>query len=156
MSNEPDRDRPEPDPEVEIEEVEAEAGIPTAEDSQVAPPAPAAAGPARKKPIMPPSRIALLVFVIAAAVVIVIEWNVRSAYTRTVNDLQAALDEGLQTPPGLDREGVEEHIHGSPSREYDEENRIETLTWKGLLNTHSLEIAYERSDLVGGIRTPED
>jgi hypothetical protein len=110
------------------------------------------AEPVAKKPLLPPSRIAFLVFVIVAAVAIVLELRAKGGYTRTVERLNQEWEKAQESAEGFYRDDLEELIHGSPWRAYDEENRTETFTWRGI-RAHRLEVQYGNLDFVENYRT---
>ena len=110
------------------------------------------AEPAKKKPLLPPSRIAFLIFVIVAAVAIVLEYRAKGAYTRTVEGLNQKWEKAQEAGEGLYRDDLEELIQGSPSRARDEQNRTETFTWRGI-RAHRLEVQYGNLDFVETFRT---
>jgi hypothetical protein len=109
--------------------------------------------PAKKKPAMPPYRIALLVFVLIAVVAIIFELRARSAYTGTVEAIDQATEEAEQAGDGLYAEDLEKLIKGSPSREKNEETKTETFTWRGI-KAHRLEVQYGVGGFVSSYRTP--
>jgi hypothetical protein len=108
--------------------------------------------PAKKKPLLPPSRIAFLIFVIVAAVAIVLEYRAKGDYTRTVELLNEKWEEAQESGDGFYRDDLEDLIQGSPSRVRDEANRTETFTWRGI-RAHRLEVQYGNLDFVEGFRT---
>ncbi|MBC8871274.1 MAG: hypothetical protein H8E44_17750 [Planctomycetes bacterium] len=112
------------------------------------------AGRPPKKSKMPPSRIAFLVFVLVAAVAIVVELRARRSYTRTVEALNQAFEKQDQEGTGLYRKDLEKLIHGSPSRQSDELARTETFTWRGI-RTHHLQVQYGDLDFVSSYSTPQ-
>jgi hypothetical protein len=110
------------------------------------------AQPAKKKPLLSASRIALLLFVIVAAVAIVFEWRARGSYTRTVELLNERWDKAQESGEDFYRDDLEELIQGSPSKVYDEETRTETFAW-GMIRARRLEVEYGDLDVVKSFRT---
>jgi len=107
-----------------------------------------------KKSKMPPSRIAFLVFVLVATVAIVVELRARRSYTHTVESLNQAFEKLDQEGTGLYRKDLEQLIHGSPSRQSDEQARTETFTWRGI-RAHRLRVQYGNFGLVSSYSTPQ-
>ena len=105
-----------------------------------------------KKRALPPSRIAFLVFVAAAAVVIVVELWARWGYSRTVKGLDQTYEAAQQKGTGLYREDLEKLLCGSPGREYDQQKQQEIFTWRGI-RTHRLQVLYDEGEFVASYRT---
>jgi hypothetical protein len=136
MNDEPEQDRPQVD---DSEEVQPEGPPPSAQAEEV-PFEEQAAAPA-KKPRSRVWRIACLVFVVIAAVLIVLEFRARQGYTRTVEEFDQAWQAAQQEGKGVYREDLDKLIHGGPSRELDQKRGMETFTWRGL-RTYRLEVQY--------------
>jgi hypothetical protein len=152
MASEPEQERPEGDEEERVDDVGTE-GEPSSEESQEAlSPAEGAERPAKKR-AMPPSRIAFLIFVVIASVAIVFEWRARTGYTRTVEALEQAYQTAQEKGKAFYREDLEKVIHGSPSRERDEQARTEMFTWRGI-RPHRLKVEYGNLDFVHNYSTP--
>ena len=126
---------------------------PTAEQDEVLTQNESAQRPPKKSK-MPPSRIAFLVFVLVAAVAIVVELRARRSYTRTVEALDRAFEKLDQEGTGLYRKDLEQLIQGSPSRQSDEQARTETFTWRGI-RAHRLRVQYGNFGLVSSYSTPK-
>lgn len=105
-----------------------------------------------KKPVMPPSRIAFLIFVAVSLVVIGVELRARWTYSDTVQELDQAWDAAQAKGVGIYRADVEKLVHGSPSRVYDEQQRTETLRWRGVF-VYGLETRYDRGDFLATYKT---
>ena len=106
-------------------------------------PEPAAPAQETKKPMLPPSRIILIIFVIAAAVVIFIELRARLAFESTDSAISQAFDEAEKEEGDLlTREKVEELTSGSPEIEK-EAGGWEVMTWSGVLQPYKLRLQYE-------------
>lgn len=103
-------------------------------------PASQSGGSQAKKPIMPPSRIAVIVFVLIAAVVIYLELRARSGQDKSYKAIDAAMVEGENSGDGLYKDKVEELLVGSPSRNV--QGNTEVLTWRGPLRAHKINITY--------------
>lgn len=99
---------------------------------------------------MPPSRIAFLVFAVVAALAIVLELRARWSYTGTVESLNQAFEKAEM---GFYREDLEKLVRGSPSRDYNEQTRTETFTWRGI-RAHRLEVQYGKMNFVERYGTP--
>jgi hypothetical protein len=110
------------------------------------------AEPVAKKPLLPPSRIAFLIFLIVAAVAIVLELHARRGYSRTVEDLNQAWERAQESGKGVYRDDLEELIHGWPSRAYDQEKRTEIFTWRGF-RAHRLEVQYGSLNFIENYQT---
>jgi hypothetical protein len=81
------------------------------------------------------------IFVVIAAVLIVLEFRARQGYTRTVEEFDQAWQAAQQEGKGVYREDLDKLIHGGPSRELDQKRGMETFTWRGL-RTYRLEVQY--------------
>jgi len=151
MSDQPEQDRADGELDHGSEDTSQES-LQTPEQDETLAQGEAAEG-ATKKSKMPPSRIAFLVFVLVAVVVIVVELRARRSYTRTVESLNQAFEKGDQAGTGLYRKDLEKLIQGSPSRQYDEQTYTETFTWRGI-RAHRLRVQYGNLDLVNSYDTP--
>jgi len=136
MSTEPENDRPEQAEENAAEEISRQ------EETAAAP----------KKRALPPSRIVFLVFVALAGIVIVIELRARWTYTSTVERIDQAWETASEEGKGLYRGDLDKLIGGSPTREYDQKLRLETITWRGI-RSHGLEVQYGQGDFVTNYKT---
>ena len=112
----------------------------------------AAAERPAKKPVMPPSRIAFLIFVAVSLVVIGVELRARWAYSDTIRELDQAWDAAQAKGVGIYRADVEKLLHGSPSRVYDEKQRTETFRWQGVF-AYGLETRYVAGDFLATYKT---
>ena len=110
------------------------------------------AQPAKKKPLLPPSRIAFLIFVIVATVAIVFEWRARGNYEATVNSLSQEYEEVQESGAGFYRDDLMDLIQGSPSSVRDEASGTEIFTWQGI-RAHRLEVQYGNLDFIESFRT---
>ena len=99
-----------------------------------------------KKPALPPSRIALLIFVLAAAVVIVLEVHARWQCTGSYKAIEDALAKDEEQGKGLYRKDLDELLCGSPSREM--VGGTETFTWRGILRSYRMKIDYGVGEFV--------
>jgi DNA-directed RNA polymerase subunit RPC12/RpoP len=108
-------------------------------------------GPA-KKPIMPPSRIAFLVFVIVAGGAAFMEWRAKSSFSATVEAVGKAFGEAQQRGDGLYREDLMEVIKGSYSTEKNDSARTEIFTWRGI-RAHRLQVQYGSGEFVRDYKT---
>jgi hypothetical protein len=102
-----------------------------------------------KKPAMPPSRIAFLVFVLAAVVVIVLELRARWQFTASYQAVQEELAKGEEDGRTLYRKDLDKFLRGSPVRE--PQQGAETLTWQGVLRSYRMKISYGLGEFVLGI-----
>jgi len=111
-------------------------------------------GPAEKpkKPALPPSRIAVLIFVAVAAVVIVLELRARMAFNSSYEAIDAAMINAEQTGKSFYRKDVGQLLSGSPTREADQDNS-ELLTWHGILQTYRIRVYFGAGDFVQRIQT---
>ncbi len=94
---------------------------------------------APKKPLLPPSRIAVIVFAVVAMVVIVLEMRTRSQWDRTYKAIQKKFDED-DSGEGIDKSVAENLIQGSPTREAT--NESELFVWSGILNSYKMRLRY--------------
>ena len=109
--------------------------------------------PEKKKPLLPPSRIAFLIFLVVAGVVIVMELSAKWPYEKSVRAIEEKMPENLegeeaQKQPGLYRQDLDELLSGNPIRQPDEENRRETITWNGALKFYRVKLRYARGGYV--------
>lgn len=98
-----------------------------------------------KKPVLPVSRIVVIVFVIVAAIVIVLEVRVRSQWNATYQAIAAEIE---QEAP-VSKKDVDQYIKGSPRRESPDKNQ-EVFIWSGLLRKYRMRLRYS-GDMVVGI-----
>lgn len=171
MSNEPEQDRQEDVQEtvpVESEEdrpqdfqdtvpLESEAVSPQApqepgQDESQPPEEEEKPAAEPKKRFLTPSRIVFLIFVAAAAVVIVLELRARLPYESSVKAVQQAWDEAKETG-SLFRNELSGLLSGSPHREYDEEEGKEVIAWDGLLRSYRIRLQYGRGGFVNNYET---
>lgn len=151
MSDEPENVRPQKVPQQGQEEVRLEEeDLGAAERESIE--GQEAKRPVKKKPAMPPSRIAFLIFAAVAVVAIIVEAQARWGYSQTVKQLQQTWEEVQSTGEGLYRKDLEELVHGWPSREYDQQNQIETFAWRGI-RSHRLRVRYSSGEFVVGFET---
>jgi len=123
---------------------------------------PAAGGPqapqAPEKPSvfpawMPPSRIAVLVFVVIAVVVIAWELNARWAWEGSFKAVGDALDEGDRSGKGFFKKDIDKLLSGSPTRTPDGKD-AEMFTWSGLLQSYRMRVQYDSSGSVIRVEQP--
>lgn len=100
-----------------------------------------------RKPIMPPSRIAVLAFVVMGVIVILFQWQAKSGQDSTYKAISAAMKE-KETKGGLFQKDIAPYIHGSPAREENKQEHTELFTWKGVLQSYSFELAYGQNGFV--------
>ena len=136
------------------EEIRLEAEDPGAQDPKVVSQQRSAepGTKAPKKRRLPPSRIAFLIFVAAAAVVIGLELPALWAYSRTVKGLDQKYEAAQQQGKGLYRKDLDKLLCGSPARKYDQEKQKESFTWRGI-RTHQLQVQYGEGGFVASYRT---
>jgi len=106
--------------------------------------------PKPKKPFLPPSRIALLIFVAVAAVVIVLELRAEWAFNASYEAVDRVIAEGYSTGATVYRENIGEYLSGSPTREVEGDSEI--FTWNGPLRDHSMRLEYGVAGMVMKIR----
>jgi hypothetical protein len=87
-------------------------------------PEPQTPGPKPKKPLLPPSRIAVLIFVIVGVVVIVLQYRARSAFQASFQAVDEAMAEANAQGQPLYREDLDELLQGSPVRQAGQADRI--------------------------------
>ena len=116
-------------------------------------PEPAGPSPKTKKPLLPASRIVLLIFVAAAAVVIFLEFQARRACDNTYMAIDEAVTEAESKGGNLIRRNLDQLIQGSPQREYDDQANVEVFTWHGLLKPYRMRVEYGDGDHVKRIST---
>jgi hypothetical protein len=107
--------------------------------------------PEPKKPILPPSRIAVLVFVVVGVIVIIFQWQAKSGWDSTYKAISAAIKE-REDKGGLFQKDLAQYIHGSPAREEDKQTHTEVFTWKGIVQSYSFEVQYDQNGFVKAIR----
>jgi hypothetical protein len=95
-----------------------------------------------KKPLLPPSRIALIALVIVALIVFFFQYQARSACEGTCKAVMNAMKEGESTKADFKKKDVNKHILGSPTRETQEGG--ERFTWKGVLWSYHMRLQYDR------------
>ncbi|HUT13295.1 MAG TPA: hypothetical protein VMY42_22600 [Thermoguttaceae bacterium] len=104
---------------------------------------------APKRPLLPPSRIVLILVLVAAVVVFVLELRAKSAYEKSyqaIDDAMAAADEKNET---LEKTAVDDLLQGDLEREADEASNTELFTWKGLYRVYEMKLTYRRNDDTG-------
>ena len=104
-------------------------------------------GPGPQKPLLPLSRIVVLIFVAAAAVVIVLELRARAAYNSSYEAVDQAIAEGETSGEGFFKKDVDPLLRGSPVREADPSGG-ETFTWRGIVRSYKLRLSYGPGDFV--------
>ncbi len=153
MNDESDQNRADGERDHDLgEEMSPELEQAAEQGDEVLQPVETSEGPARK-PKMPPSRIAFLVFVVVAAVAIVVELSARRNFTRSVETLEKALEKGGKDGSAVYRKDLDKLFYGSPSKQYDEKTSTETFTWRGI-RAHRLEVEYGVMEFVSGFKTP--
>jgi len=90
-----------------------------------------------KKPVMPISRIVVIVFVIVAAIVIVWELRVRSQWDATYKAVASQIDDE-QNP--LSKKDLDKLIRGSPRREPNQNQEL--FIWSGILQKYRMRLHY--------------
>lgn len=159
MNDGSDQNRADGEPDRDLgEEMSPQLEQAAEQGDEVLQPVETSEGPARKSK-MPPSRIAFLVFVVVAAVAIVVELSARRNFTRSVEALDQALEKGEKYEKGekggsaVYRKDLDELFYGSPSKQYDEKTSTETFTWRGI-RAHRLEVEYGVMEFVSRYKTP--
>ena len=104
-----------------------------------------------KKPLLPPSRIAFLIFVIVAAVVIVFELRARRAFQASYQAIDQAMTEANKEGKALYRDDLGQHLSGSPKRETNAAGEV--LTWRGVLKSYRIRLEYGAGGFVEGVKT---
>jgi hypothetical protein len=104
-------------------------------------------GPGPRKPLLPISRILVLIFVAAAAVVIVLELRTRAIYNSSYEAIDAAIAAGEESGEGFFKKDVDPLLRGSPVREADPGGG-ETFTWRGILRPYKMRLSYGPGDFV--------
>ncbi len=112
----------------------------------------------KKKPLLPLSRILLLIFVAVAGVVIVMEYRAKSAYESTVAAFEKAMpnrkdSEEDQTKPGLYEQDLDDLLVGSPTRQPDSATGTEVIAWNGALKSYRVKLRYMHQGLVAELST---
>ncbi len=102
--------------------------------------------PRPKKPLLPPSRIAFLIFVVIAAVVICLEFRARTAFKKTYQAVDDAMTEGNKTGRAVYKEDVEKLLRGSPRRKPDGSGEV--FTWRGVLRRYQMRLEYGQGGFV--------
>jgi len=102
-----------------------------------------------KKPAFPPSRIAFLIFVLAAVVVIALELRARWQFTGSYRAIEAELAKEEGDSQTLYRKDLDQFLRGSPVREL--QQGVETFTWRGVLRSHRMKVTYGMGEFVLGI-----
>ena len=97
--------------------------------------------PQPKKPLLPPSRIAFLIFVVAAAVVIVIEFRARLNFNANYQAVGAAMTAADEKNEALVESEIADLLKGTYTREADRANS-ELFTWEGLLKSYRMRVYY--------------
>lgn len=105
---------------------------------------------APKKPLLPPSRIAVIVFAIVAAIIVVFELRARSQWDGTYQALSKQLEDH---PDGFPKSVVEEHLKGNPTREVTKDSEL--FTWSGVLQKYYMRLGYS-ADTVLSIAPTKD
>ena len=103
--------------------------------------------PGPKKPLLPVSRILVLIFVVVAAGVIVLELRTRAAYNSSYEAVDAAIAAGEESGEGFFKKDVDPLLRGSPEREADPGGG-ETFTWRGILQSYKMRLSYGAGDFV--------
>ena len=104
------------------------------------------AGESRKKPILPPSRIAVIVLVVAATVVAVFELRARSCYNNTFEAIGKAMDWEESKESGkkpIAREDLVDLLYGDPKRNLSEDEKSELFTWSGVYRSYRMRVHYK-------------
>jgi hypothetical protein len=105
-----------------------------------------------KKPALPPSRIAFLIFVLAAVVVIALELRARWQFTGSYQAVQEELSKGEEDGRMLYRKDLDGFLRGSPVRET--QQGAETFTWRGVLRSYRMKVSYGVGEFVQAIEQP--
>jgi|GEM_PF-2454880 hypothetical protein len=90
-----------------------------------------------KKPVLPISRIVVIVFVIVAAIVIVWELRVRSQWDATYKAVASQIEDE-QKP--LSKKDLDKLIQGSPQRKPDKNQEL--FIWQGILQKYRMRLHY--------------
>jgi len=105
----------------------------------------AAARKPKKKPILPPSRIAVIVFAVVGLIVIAFQWHAKSGWDNTYKGIAAVID---NEETSLYQKDLDKYIHGSPRREENKQTHTEVFTWTGVLQSYSFELQYDANGFV--------
>ena len=100
---------------------------------------------APKKPILPPSRIAVIVFAIVAAVIVMLELRARGQWDRTYKAISAQMDEEAGKE-GIVKKDLDKYVQGSPKREGGKETEL--FTWSGVLQKYRMRLHYSGDMIV--------
>lgn len=97
----------------------------------------------QKRPLLPASRIVLLIILALAVAALILDWRARSAYEQSYEALQEATKRGGVQGKYLVKEDVVEYLEGDFERSVDKEGR-EKYTWTTLfgLRSYSLTVEY--------------
>ncbi len=114
--------------------------------------------PEKKKPLLPLSRILLLIFVAVAGMVIFMEYRAKLAYEDTVAAIDEAMPSGEdrqanQTIPDLYKQDIDDLLVGSPTREPDSATGTEVIAWNGALKSYRVKLRYVRQGRVAEFST---
>lgn len=91
---------------------------------------------APKKSLLPPSRIAVIVFAIVAVVIIVFEIRARSQWDSTYT----AIGDKIDASDGVPKSVVDQLVQGSPKRQATKESEL--FTWSGILQSYRMRVYY--------------
>jgi hypothetical protein len=92
----------------------------------------------KKASLFPPSRIAVIVLAIVAAIVFTHEFRIRGQCERTFRTIERALD-GPQE--GMAKADVKKAIEGNPSCEVD--GNTELYVWSGIVQKYRIWVTYQ-------------
>ncbi len=105
------------------------------------------------KPVLPPSRIVFLVFVVAAVAVIAMELRARFSWDATYKAVDKAFVQGEESNKGLHRDEVKPLLRGSFSRQT-EKSGAEVYTWRGVLQSYQMRVEYDSAGYVTRLSQP--
>jgi len=106
---------------------------------------------APKRPLLPLSRIVLILLLVAAVVVFFLEFQTRTAYENTYRTIDEAMAAAEEEDKILEKTAVDDLLEGDPQREPDEASSTELFTWKGLYRVYEMKLTYRRDEQTGSL-----
>jgi hypothetical protein len=102
----------------------------------------------KKGAVLPPSRIVVIVLVLATVILVPIQLRAKSAYDRSRKAFDAAMAAAEKKGEGLYKKDVDQYLQGSPSRSPVGKDG-ELFTWKGLLPiSYHMQLEYAEGGFV--------
>jgi len=103
----------------------------------------------------PVERVVVWGLILGLVAIVGVEAFARVGYSNSLNSLQAAM-EADSDGDTLMVEEIPAHISGAPSRQVDEEQRIITYHWSGLLKDYgNIQLSYSQENEVLGLKTAD-